>query len=174
MNTGFAFAALVGCYVTLAAVIDWRTHKIPNWLTVPAAILGLAFHSLMPAGMGPIGSLLGFAIGFCLLLLPWILGGGGMGDVKMLAALGAWLGPVMILVAFGIGAILGMLMAVGVMLSSVVTSGIMSTQKQYVGAGGAAAMRGENKKARRVLPFAVPMAAATWLILAWMILRTQA
>jgi len=174
MNSGFEFAALVGCYVTLAAVIDWRTHKIPNWLTVTAAVLGLAFHSVMPGGMGPIGALLGFVIGFCLLLLPWMLGGGGMGDVKMLAALGAWLGPVLILVAFGVGAILGMLMALCVMASSVLTSGILSTQKQFVGAGGAAAMRGEHKKARRVLPFAVPMAAATWMILAWMVLRTQA
>jgi prepilin peptidase CpaA len=174
MNVGYDFAALVLCYVTAAAVIDWRSHKIPNWLTVPAALIGIAFHTLAPHGMGPLGALAGFAIGFGLLLVPWMLGGGGMGDVKMLAALGAWLGPLLILIAFGFGAVIGTLMALGVMASSVASSGIISTQKQFVGAGGPAAMRGENRKARRVLPFAVPMATATWLIVAWLLVRTQA
>jgi prepilin peptidase CpaA len=172
MHVGYDFALLVAAYICAAAVIDWRTHKIPNWLTVPTAVLGLAYHCVAPHGIGPLGSLAGFAIGFLLLLLPWILGGGGMGDVKMLAALGAWLGPVLILVTFGLGAVLGMLMAIGVMMSSVLTSGVASTQKQFVGAGGAAAMRGENRKAKRVLPFAVPMAMSTCLVITWMVLKT--
>jgi prepilin peptidase CpaA len=173
MASTYTFAAFVAAYITTAAVVDWRSHKIPNWLTVPAAVLGLAFHAMTPGGIGPLGSLAGFAIGFGLLLLPWLLGGGGMGDVKMLAALGAWLGPLLILAAFGLGALIGTIMALAVVAANVVSSGVISTQKQFVAAGGAAAMRGENRKARRVLPFAVPMAAATWLIVLWMVFRTQ-
>jgi prepilin peptidase CpaA len=80
-------------------------RRIPNWLTVPAAAMALLYHTLAPHGIGPLLALAGFAVGFSLLLLPWLLGGGGMGDVKMLAALGAWLGPLGILIAFGLGAV---------------------------------------------------------------------
>lgn len=174
MNVGFDFAILVLGYMAAAAVIDWRTHKIPNWLTVTSAVLGLAYHCVSPHGMGPLGSLAGFAVGFVLLLLPWMLGGGGMGDVKMLAALGAWLGPVLILIAFGLGAVTALMMALGVMASSVVSSGISRTQKQFITAGSPASVTGESRKARRVVPFAVPMAIATLLVVAWMFLRAYA
>jgi prepilin peptidase CpaA len=118
-----------------------------------------------PHGIGLLPSLAGFAVGMSLLLLPWILGGGGMGDVKMLAALGAWLGPMWILVAFGIGSILAAFGMVAVLTMSTLAHGFSSTRKRYV----AAAASGPALKARRVLPFALPMALATWLLLAWML-----
>ena len=59
------------------------------------------YHTFAPQGIGPLWALAGFAVGFSLLIVPWLLGGGGMGDVKMLAALGTWLGPLLVLVAFG-------------------------------------------------------------------------
>jgi prepilin peptidase CpaA len=160
MIVGYEYVALVAGFMTAAAVTDYRTRKIPNWLTVPTAVLGLLYPSFAPGGFGPLMALAGFAIGFCLLLLPWILGGGGMGDVKMLAALGAWLGPVFILVAFA--------------------SGISGTQRKYLtaGANGShvpadAINGGKAKKAKRVLPFAIPVAIGTYLTLAWMLLKSQ-
>src|SRR4051794_39769429 len=104
MSASLASSALIAAFMTACAIVDYRSQKIPNWLTLPAALLGIGFHLLAPEGIGPM-ALAGFAVGFSLLLLPWILGGGGMGDVKMLAALGAWLGPVGILVAFGLGTV---------------------------------------------------------------------
>jgi prepilin peptidase CpaA len=173
MNVGYDFAALVALYIAIAAVVDYRTKKIPNWLTVPAALLGLAFNTLAPSGLGPVASLLGFAIGFGLLILPWILGGGGMGDVKMLAALGAWLGPVLLLMSFGLAAILAAVGATLVIATSTMSSGIVATQDRYIRAGNGAALAGHNppRKLRRVLPFAVPVAISTWLVLGWLILR---
>src|SRR5215510_10836941 len=106
MHVGYDFAALVAIFMALCALIDYRTKRIPNWLTMPAAILGLVYSGLAPGGMGILWSLAGLAVGLSLLLLPWLLGGGGMGDVKMLAALGAWLGPLGILIAFGLGSVL--------------------------------------------------------------------
>jgi prepilin peptidase CpaA len=166
-------AGLVALFTLLCAVWDFRTKKIPNWLTVSAAVIGLGYHTFAPHGIGPGWALAGFAVGFSLLIVPWLLGGGGMGDVKMLAALGTWLGPVMVLVAFGGGTILAAVGAIGVIAFSTVGEGITITQRRYLAAradSGIASRSPAKTKARRVLPFAVPVALATWLVLAWMLL----
>jgi prepilin peptidase CpaA len=134
-------------------------------------VLGLAYHTFSPQGWGAGLALAGFAIGFVLLLLPWLLGGGGMGDVKMLAALGAWLGPVLILITFGLGTVLGMIMAIGVMFSSVATVGVSTTQRRFITSHTPAS---EARRARRVVPFAVPVAVGTVLVLLFLVLRTHA
>jgi prepilin peptidase CpaA len=174
MHVGFDFVALVALYVTIAAVLDYRTRKIPNWLTVSAALLGLAYNSFALGGLGPLTAIAGFVVGFGLLLLPWLLGGGGMGDVKLLAALGAWLGPVVILVSFGLAAMLAALAAVIIMSSAIASVGYSRTRRKYVQAGAAdsTAPGSPPAKARRVLPFAVPVAVSTWLVLAWLVLRS--
>ena len=175
MHIDLVFAILVGLFTLLCAVLDYRTRKIPNWLTVSGAVMGLGYHTFAPQGIGPLWALAGFAVGFSLLLLPWLLGGGGMGDVKMLAALGTWLGPLLVLIAFGGGAFLASLGAIAVLACSTVESGISVTQRRYLAAragSDAEPSRGNApRKVRRVLPFAVPMAIATWLVLAWMLVR---
>lgn len=77
----------------IACLFDLRTGRIPNWLTFGAAGLAFAAH-LMVAGWSGLGSsLAGWLVG-TLVFFPWFaLGGMGAGDVKLLAALGAWLGP---------------------------------------------------------------------------------
>ncbi len=176
MHVGYDFAALVAFFTALAAVLDYRTKKIPNWLTVSAAVLGLAYHTFTPGGLGPPLALAGFAVGFGLLLLPWLLGGGGMGDVKLLAALGTWLGPLLILVSFGVAAMLAACGAMAVMTSSALTDGFSITRRRYIQSanhGGTTAAGSPPRKSRRVLPFAVPVAMGTWLVLAWLLLRSQ-
>jgi prepilin peptidase CpaA len=174
MPVGTFFVASVALFMLAAAALDYRTRKIPNWLTVPTAILGLAYHLLAPHGAGLLLPLAGFGVGFGLLLLPFLLGGGGMGDVKMLAALGTWLGPVSILVAFAGGAMLAGLMALGVVAFTALTEGALQAQRRYVGAGGeTSAQPDEPRKLRRVLPFALPMSISTFAVLAWMLLKSQ-
>jgi prepilin peptidase CpaA len=176
MTVGYDYVAIVAGFITAAAVTDYHSRKIPNWLTVPAAVAGLLYHSFAPGGFGPLMALAGFAVGFVLLLLPWILGGGGMGDVKMLAALGAWLGPIFILPAFAMGAGFASAMAMCVMFGSVVTNGISRTRGKYLtagAAGGTVELSGKPKKSKRVLPFAIPIALGTWVTLAWMLLRNR-
>ena len=172
----YVLAACVAGFTLAAAVIDFRTKKIPNWLTVPSAMAALIFHLVTGGGTGLLLALAGFAVGFALLILPWILGGGGMGDVKLLAALGTWLGPLMILPAFGLGAICALMMGVMLMVSSTFTSGISATQRRFLNKGGAATATAGTapRKYKRVLPFAVPIAAGTWLVLAWMLIKTAA
>jgi prepilin peptidase CpaA len=166
MNVGYDLAALVALYTAIAAVLDYRTRKIPNWLTVSAAIVGLAYHTLAPAGLGPVAALAGFAIGFALLLLPAVLGGGGMGDVKLLAALGAWLGPLLILASFGLATVLAAFAAVAIITTSALAH-------VYASPGLHLPLASTPNK-RRVLPFAVPVAVSTWLILGWMLVRNVA
>ena len=165
--------AIVGTFVSTAAVIDYRQHRIPNYLTVPAAVLGL-LYSILPGWIGPVTAICGFCIGFSLLLLPWILGGGGMGDVKLLAALGVWFGPFYILLVFAGAAIVAAFMAMGIMTYSAVNLGMTNTKERYLATAGAskqAANGNIRTKAKRVLPFAVPIAISTCMLMAWLLLR---
>lgn len=167
------FVAGVALYVGLAAVIDIRQHRVPNYLTVPAALAGLAFHSFTPGGWGAGVSLAGFAVGFGLLLLPWLFGGGGMGDVKLLAALGAWLGPMLMLVAFALSILVAAILALGVLTWVVATSGYQKAQRNYLkgrsGDAGSSGSAAKQPRRQRLLPFAVPVALSVWSMLAWMV-----
>ena len=175
MISTYVLAAFVASFTLAAAVIDYRTKKIPNWLTVPSAIAAVLFHLVSGGGTGLLWALGGFAVGFALLILPWILGGGGIGDVKLLAALGTWLGPVMILPAFGLGAICALIMGIMLMVMSMFTSGISATQRRFLNKGGAATATAGSppRKYKRVLPFAVPVAIGTWLVLGWLLMSAS-
>jgi prepilin peptidase CpaA len=72
---------------------DIKTRRIPNYLTFSAAAAGLGFQLGVHGWAGLWSGFLGLALGFGLLILPYALKGMGAGDVKALAALGAWLGP---------------------------------------------------------------------------------
>ncbi len=163
------FVIAVASYTLVAAAVDLRMHRIPNYVTVPAAGLGLVYHCLAPTGMGPLMSLAGFGLGFALLLLPALCGGGGMGDVKLLAALGAWLGPVLLLVAFAAAVLIAAILAIGIVILSVTERGMMRTGRKYFAAKQPMDKSGK-KRAARVLPFAAPIALSTWVILAWIVM----
>ena len=78
---------------------DGRQHKIYNKVLLPFFIIALLIQPMM--------SLEGAVLGFLLLLLPYLYGGVGAGDVKLMAVYGALLGPHLIITAFFYGAILG-------------------------------------------------------------------
>ena len=84
---------LVGILVALACISDLRTRRIPNLLTFSAAGFALLFH-LVTGGIDAAGwSVAGWLTGAVLFFPIFALRGMGAGDVKLLAALGAWLGP---------------------------------------------------------------------------------
>jgi prepilin peptidase CpaA len=98
------------------AVGDWRTRRIPNYLTLGGAVAGIVFQTAVLGWTGLVQALLGVFLGLGLLLLPYILGGMGAGDVKALAALGAWLGPKGCFSVFCYMGLAGGLMALGVLV----------------------------------------------------------
>ena len=90
--TGPQIAALgVG---VVACLMDLRSRRIPNWLTFGSAAAALGFHTVTAGLAGALSSGAGWLIGVLLFFLPFALGGMGGGDLKLLAALGAWLGPI--------------------------------------------------------------------------------
>lgn len=95
---------------------DLRTRRIPNYLTFGLALAGFGFQLGWSGVPGLGNAFLGLATGFGLLIIPYILGGMGAGDVKALAALGAWLGPYRTMQLFIYMAVAGGLMALGILL----------------------------------------------------------
>lgn len=103
--------------VVVAAVIDIRTRKIPNWLTLPSCLVGVCLNIFHEGWGGLQNSLSGLAVGFLLLIFVYLLGGMGAGDVKLLSAVGAFLGPRLVFYAFIWMALSGGLMAVALIVS---------------------------------------------------------
>jgi prepilin peptidase CpaA len=81
---------LIACLI--AAVTDVKRFKVYNLLTLPLLVFGLIYHGVMGGSGGLAESLLGALLGFGVLVGLYLLGGVGAGDVKLLAAIGAWLG----------------------------------------------------------------------------------
>jgi prepilin peptidase CpaA len=86
--------AVVSLTVALiACVTDIRSRRIPNVLTFGAGLAGLLFHLATGGRDAGFDSAMGYLAGTALFLPFFILGGMGAGDIKLVAALGAWVGP---------------------------------------------------------------------------------
>jgi prepilin peptidase CpaA len=108
--------ALALVLVLVCAAFDWRSRRIPNVLTLTAIALGLALNALFAGAAGAVFSAFGLAIGAGLLLIPYLMGGMGAGDVKLMGAVGALLGWQLALTALLYTALAGGLIAVAAIL----------------------------------------------------------
>jgi prepilin peptidase CpaA len=101
--------------VLLACVPDVRTRRIPNTLTFGAALAAVVFHVVTSGWPGLRDSVAGWLLGAALFFPIFALRGMGAGDVKLLAAVGAWLGPAQVvwvaLITSMAGGILGLAVA---------------------------------------------------------------
>ncbi len=102
--------------VAAAAVTDIATRRIPNWLTAPGAVLGLALQAYYQGWRGAALSLAGAALGFGIFAALYLAGGMGAGDVKLFAAVGAFVGPYRLALVFIFTGVLGGIVAVALAL----------------------------------------------------------
>src|SRR5438034_4445713 len=108
---------LVTFVLIVAAVIDGFELKVPNWVTFPFIVSGWAYSTLAFGWEGLGWSLLGTVIGLALLMPSYAIGGMGAGDVKLLAGVGAWVYGTHTAYAFAVSAIVGAVLAVGMVLA---------------------------------------------------------
>lgn len=162
LNPAFAILVLAtGLFVAAAAVFDLRSRRIPNALNFTMLGLAVVFQvtvSIFGGWHHLLSGLLGMGIGFTVMFVLWIVGGGGGGDVKLMAALGMWLGARMILVVFIVSTLIVAAMLVG---SWVVRFGRWASQ------GFPQRPPEDTGPPRHSIAFATPVALATWLLLGW-------
>jgi prepilin peptidase CpaA len=96
----------------VAAWTDWRSRRIPNWLTVPALFLGIGVNTLATGWAGAKEAVLGAGLGLGLLLPFVLLRSLGGGDWKLIGALGAFLGPLRLITVLAITVLTAGVMAV--------------------------------------------------------------
>tara|TARA_R110002049_G_scaffold4601_4_gene31968 strand:- start:244883 stop:245449 length:567 start_codon:yes stop_codon:yes gene_type:complete len=100
LTTAGLFAAVV---LGIASVTDIRNHKVHNWLTYPAVLMGFALAWLPIGSLTLTQSLTGCLGCGALMLLPYVLSGGGAGDVKLAMAVGSLVGFQATLQGFCVG-----------------------------------------------------------------------
>ncbi|WP_377890041.1 prepilin peptidase [Alkalihalobacillus sp. R86527] len=91
----------------LSFYTDIRSRKILNIVTFPAMLVGLIYYTITLGFEGLLFSSAGLLVGFLLLFIPYLLGGMGAGDVKLLAAVGALTGVTFVLHSFVYTALVG-------------------------------------------------------------------
>jgi len=168
------FVVLVAALI--AAATDVWKFRVYNALTLPLLASGLLYHGFR----GEIAdSLLGVLFGFAALIVLYIVGGMGAGDVKLMAAVGAWLGMPMTFYVFiasslaaGVYAI-GLIVWTGRVSETVVNLQLMWLRLASVGRylGGEDRVESEvqrDDRRRRIIPFAAMVAIGLIATLLWL------
>lgn len=132
--------AILAMLLVVAVWMDHRNNRIPNWLTGTTLAAGITGQSLANGFGGAGTALAGVLAGFAIFLLPYLKKSMAAGDVKLMAAVGAFVGPQLVLVAAAASMVAGA--SVGLLLLSV------------------QARRGETPKASALLTTRFPYASA--------------
>ena len=156
--------------LSMAAAIDLRSRRIPNWLTASLIATGLVQSSLVFSSVSVGQAWAGLGVGFGLTFVMFAVGAMGGGDVKLFAGIGAWVGPLCVVQIFAVEAVIGMVV--------VVAQAVHAGRLRALARGSAviamnAAVRGdlscpeEPMSAANInrLPYAVPTLLATVTVL---------
>jgi prepilin peptidase CpaA len=173
---------LVAC--VLATFTDITSFKVYNILTLPLLASGVVYHAIDGGTPGLLGSLLGMGLGGGMLLIFYFLGGMGAGDVKFMAAVGAWLGVVLTFYVFLASAIAGgvyalvLIVAYGSPRETYVNLRIICQRVsifcRHLGAEERieAEVRRSDRR-RRIIPFASMIAVGVMFVLVYFWLQTR-
>lgn len=160
-----ALLAMVG----VAVVTDLRDRRIPNWLTVSGAATALVLSAVEVGGF-PTAALVGLVVALGLMIPLFALGAFGAGDVKLLAAVGAFVGasglPSVVVYGTFLGGVIGILMSIrrGVILPVLIqTTGVFL---YLVTLGRRGARRTIHDADAQTIPYGVAIAAGA--VCAWL------
>lgn len=98
---------LVIMVVLVSIATDLYRRRIYNVVLFPAVIIALTYRGITSGWTGVEEGLIGLAVGIGILLIPYVAGGVGAGDVKLLGTFGVCGGAVFALYTFLAGAIIG-------------------------------------------------------------------
>ena len=152
----------------ISAIFDYKFRKVPNALIFPAVISGLVLAVGKEGAVGLSSSTAGVTSGMALLTVPYVKGGIGAGDVKLLGAIGAIKGPGFVLVSFLGAAIIGGIMALWRTAFIVKGSDMMILResiKTVYYSGALSALEVPQYVLKERLPYAVAIAAGAVLAL---------
>jgi prepilin peptidase CpaA len=102
--------------LVLCAYWDIRYRRIPNWATLPGVALGLGLNGLFIGWQGLKTSGLGLLVGFAALLVLFVLGWMGGGDVKLMAAVGALKGFPFVVSALFYSLVVGVVIGIAMLI----------------------------------------------------------
>lgn len=170
--------AVVGIVTLLAATTDLWRFKVYNALTLPTLGLGLIAALALGGWAGLGASLLGAGFGFGILVVFFALGGVGAGDVKLLTAVGAWLGPFWTVHVFCAAALAAGAYAVALIFARDGALGVAVEVLAVRRAVFAPAMLGRPEadiaaevgradRRRRLVPFAAMICVGFFVMVAW-------
>jgi prepilin peptidase CpaA len=152
--------------LVVATITDLRSRRIPNWLVLPFLAVGFAASSWTHGWHGLVQSLYGAGLGLAIYGVLFFMGGMGAGDVKLAAAIGAWIGPNQLFLALVITAMAGGVMVVcwaasaGFLKELFTGAGNLAFGGKTSGGVGDPEMKLSNPK-RRKMPYAPAIAIGT-------------
>ena len=168
-----AFIAGAGLLTGIAAYTDARFFRIPNKLTLPFFLLGWVYQAAFWGWTGLGDGVAGFALGFGTYFLVFFVAGSGAGDAKLMGALSVWLGLKLTLLLMIVSTMIVVIDSIVISIYKVLRYGVKKWKKEHLATGKIDAKGKpvfkqetvEEKRARRILPFAIPVATATWLLM---------
>lgn len=169
---------ILAAFLSAAAWSDLRYQRIPNPLVFPGALLALVLHTVLPAGngflsdlpggLGFLGALKGLALGLLAWLPFYLLGAMRAGDVKLLAMVGAFLGPTEIWWALFFTLLAGGALAFIVALRSAAVGAVLRNLRLMfmgllyaIGTGKSRAESGHDFVSAARLPYGVAIATGS-------------
>lgn len=102
----------LACIMVVCAVFDLKSQRIPNLITYPSMLISLSYHGISNGWEGLAFSGAGLILGVAIFIIPYLMGGMGAGDAKLMGVAGAVLGAKGVFIAALFTALVGGLYAV--------------------------------------------------------------
>jgi prepilin peptidase CpaA len=154
----------------ISLITDVKKRKILNIVTLPAILFGFIYYTVFQGLDGLLFSGKGFLIGFSLLLIPYLLGGMGAGDIKLMAAIGALMGTSFVLYSFVYIALIGgLISSILIMKKNGVKNSLKSFYFQIFFLNGnlGSLLFNKDKSASISFPYGVAIVLGTLCMLVW-------